>query len=174
MRVFFFFRAVLCNHLSSLSLSLSTSIALIGPHPLTQDSLLFWSSIISCNVLNLESPSKSSASLQLCLFLYFHISFGLYRLQITLGFNHQTLRIFLMEINPLPQSVEAVLWCLNWGFYFLKLHCCCTVGISSMVYQYIQVAHYKWWAQSYHLLLLSFPKTRVRYTYSSENECIKI
>lgn len=58
----------------SLSLSLFTSSVLIGPHPLTQDSLLFWSSVISCNVLNLDSPSKSSASLQLCLFLYLHIS----------------------------------------------------------------------------------------------------
>lgn len=48
----FFSPAVLCNHLSSLS----TSSVLIRPHPLTQDSLLFWSSIISCNVLNLESP----------------------------------------------------------------------------------------------------------------------
>lgn len=33
----FFFPAVLCNHLSSLS----TSSVVIGPHPLTQDSLLF-------------------------------------------------------------------------------------------------------------------------------------
>lgn len=93
---FFFFPAVLCNHLSSLTLlflSLSVSLSssvLIGPHPLTQDSLLFWSSIISCNVLNLESPSKSSASLQLCLFLHFSHFFVRRRLQIAVGFNHQT------------------------------------------------------------------------------------
>lgn len=95
----------------ALSLSLSTSSFLIGPHPLTQDSLLFWSSIISCNVLNLESPSKSSASLQLCLFLHF------LQLQIAIGLKSPGLRIFLMEINsPVPgldfiaQSVETMLW----------------------------------------------------------------
>lgn len=59
------------SHCLTLWHSLSTSSVLKGLHPLTQDSLSLSSSIISCNVLNLESPNKSSASLYLCLFLCF-------------------------------------------------------------------------------------------------------
>lgn len=104
----FFF--LLC-YATTWALSLSTSSVLIGPHPLTQDSLLFWSSIISCNVLNLESPSKSSASLQLCLFLYFFfLHFGAVQIANCCWFYSPGLRIFLMEMNPVqirPHSLVS-------------------------------------------------------------------
>lgn len=125
---------MLCNHLSSLTLflslslsdsvsdcltlwhSLSTSSVLIGPHPLAQDSLSFSSSIISCNVLNLESPSKPSASLHLCLFLCFS-HFCVAEIANCSWFEWPGPTIHLMEMaSPVPGSdltalsIETVLW----------------------------------------------------------------
>lgn len=105
--------AALCNHLSSLSLSvsltlwhsLSTSSVLIGPHPLTQDSLSFSSGIISCNVLNLESPRKTislSSSLSPSpVFTFFHVA----EIANCSWFARPGLTNHLMETNsPVPGS----------------------------------------------------------------------
>lgn len=105
------------SHCLTLWHSLSTSSVLKGLHPLTQDSLSFSSSIISCNVLNLESPNKSSASLYLCLFLRFSTFFVLQRLQIVFALKWPGPTIHLMEMaSPVPGSdltalsIETVLW----------------------------------------------------------------
>lgn len=141
--LFFFFLKAFCLCYVT-TWALHNSSLLIEPHSPYWTQPCLWSSVISCNVLNLESPSQSVTSpLQQCVFSFFWIALWAFQMSLCLITIHRHFPIGKKEsVNP-PMTYRLdfhfffFFFCLVGNLYIFK----CTVSCKTCLHQLCRLLH---------------------------------